>query len=169
MPNSGRGQALLWVCRGRAMRFCRQMNLHCIVHANRRPLLGTGFRAKPSLHAPLSFAHQSIPAPATVPAAAANEHVTCGTGTTTRSLRRGPDLQGKQPDCEGAASRRHTKRAGQAGSVQGVLGMEERQGCREAALGARLRHRSKSKPSSPSERWQFDAQTLARNDLNYLA
>jgi len=45
-----------------------------------------------------------------------------------------PDLQGKQPDCEGAASRRHTKRGDQAGRVQGVLGVEERQGCGAAAL-----------------------------------
>jgi hypothetical protein len=43
-----------------------------------------------------------------------------------RDRKRGrPDLQGKQSDREGAASRRHAKRGGQAGSVQGVLGVEE--------------------------------------------
>ena len=48
----------------------------------------------------------------------------------------GLTFQGKQPDCEGAASRRHAKRGGQARSVQGVLGLEGRQGRGEAALGA---------------------------------
>ena len=52
-----------------------------------------------------------------------------------RDHKRGwPDLQGKQSDREGAASRRHAKRGGQAGSVQGVLGVEGRQGCGATAL-----------------------------------
>jgi hypothetical protein len=60
--------------------------------------------------------------------------VKCGTGTTTRSARRGADLQGKQPHCEGTASRCPAKRGDQAGRIRGVLGVEERQVCGEAAL-----------------------------------
>ena len=52
-----------------------------------------------------------------------------------RDHKRGrPDLQGKQSDREGPASRRHAKRGGQAGSVQGVLGVEGRQGRGTTAL-----------------------------------